>query len=151
MSAALAAVSGVAVRAPHMTRRATAAHGALLRRVRLGVLRRWFGMPLLVLETVGCRSGERRTVTLAFLPDGDDLVVVPANAGAARAPAWWLNLRAAGAGVVDVGTHRMRVTAHEAEGEERQRLWRRIAAFAPIDRYQRRTDRLLPVVVLRPS
>ena len=151
MSAALAAVSGVAVRAPHVTRRATAAHGALLRRVRLGFLRRWFGMPLLVLETVGRRSGERRAVTLAFLPDGDDLVVVPANAGAARAPAWWLNLRAAGAGVVDVGTHRMRITAHEAEGAERQRLWRRIATVAPIDRYQRRTERRLPVVVLRPS
>ena len=47
------------MRAPRMTRHATAAHGALLRRVR-SVLRRWFGMPLLVLETVGRRSGERR-------------------------------------------------------------------------------------------
>ncbi len=90
MSAALAAVSGVAVRTPRATRRATAAHGALLRRVRLGLLRRWFGMPLLVLETVGRRTGEPRIATLAYLPDGEDLVVVASNAGAARAPAWWL-------------------------------------------------------------
>jgi F420H(2)-dependent quinone reductase len=151
VSAALAAVSGVAVRTPRATRRATAAHGALLRRVRLGLLRRWFGMPLLVLETTGRRTGDRRVATLAYLPDGDGFVVVAANAGAARAPAWWLNLRAAGAGVADLGSHRVRVVASEAHGDERARLWRRIAAVAPLDRYQRRTDRPLPVVVLQPA
>jgi F420H(2)-dependent quinone reductase len=151
VSAALAAVSGVAVRTPAVTRRATAAHGALLRRVRHGLLRRWFGMPLLVLETAGRRSGERRSATLAYLPDGEDLVVVAANAGAERPPAWWLNLRAAGWGVADLGSRRVRVTALEVHGAERDRLWRRIAAVAPLDRYQRRTDRALPVVVLQPA
>ena len=151
MSAALAVVSGVAVRTPRARRRATAAHGALLRRVRLGLLRRWFGMPLLVLETVGRRTGEPRVATLAYLPDGEDLVVVASDAGAARAPGWWLNLRAAGSGVVDLGSQRLRVTAAEAAGHERERLWRAVAAVAPLDRYQRRTDRRLPVVVLRPA
>lgn len=152
MSAALAAVSGIAVRAPGPTMRATAAHGALLRRLRWRLLRRWFGLPLLLLETVGRRTGERRTVTLAYLRDGDDLVVVPANAGASRPPAWWLNLCTAGGGVADLGGgRRVRVTPHEARGPERDRLWRRMAAVAPLDRYQGRTTRALPVVVLRPA
>jgi len=151
MSAALVALGGVAVRAPRATSRATAAHGALLRRVRLGLLRRWFGLPLLLLETVGRRSGRPRCVALAYLLDGDDLVVVPANAGAERTPAWWLNLRAAGTGVVDLGEHRTAVRPVEAHGPERERLWRRLAAVAPVDRYQRRTPRRLPVVILRPA
>ena len=45
----------------------------------------------------------------------------------------------------------MRVVPAEAEGPERERLWRRISAVAPLDRYQRRTARRLPVVVLRPA
>jgi deazaflavin-dependent oxidoreductase (nitroreductase family) len=151
MSAALVALGGVAVRAPRATARATAAHGALLSRVRTGVLRRWFGgLPLLVLETVGRRSGTPRSVALAYVRDGSDLVVVPANAGADRTPAWWLNLRAAGVGVADLGPERVRVMPIEACGRERERLWRRLSAVAPVDRYQRRTRRRLPVVILRP-
>lgn len=87
MSGAPVALGNAAVLVPRVTLRFTAVHAALLRRVRLGVLRRWFGAPLLVLETTGHRSGERRAATLAYLPDGDDLIVVPANAGAHRTPA----------------------------------------------------------------
>ena len=119
-----------------MTRRATAAHGALLRRVRLGVLRRWFGMPLLVLETTGRRTGERRAATLAYLPDGDDFVVVAANAGAARAPAWWLNLRAAGAG-------RRRPRDPPRARRRGRGAWRRARAPVAADR-RRRPARPLP-------
>ena len=151
MSVALVALGGVAVRAPRATARATAAHGALLRRVRAGVLRRWFGLPLLVLETVGRRSGRPRRVALAYVRDGDDLVVVPANAGAELTPAWWLNLRAAGTGVVDLGDRRMAVRPLAASGARRERLWARLAEVAPVDRYQRRTSRRLPVVILRPA
>ena len=97
MSGVPLVLGDAALRAPRATRRATAAHGALLRRVRLAVLRRWFGLPLLLLESTGRRSGDRRSVTLAYLPDGDDLIVVAANAGAGRPPAWWLNLRPPGA------------------------------------------------------
>ena len=103
------------------------------------------GAPL----TLGRCSGMRRSAALVYLPDGDDLVVVPANAGAARPPAWWLNLRAAGEGIVHVAGERRRVKPVETRGAERERLWRRFAALTPVAHYERAAGRELPVVVLR--
>lgn len=77
-------------------------------------------------------------------------MVVAANAGAERAPAWWLNLRAAGEGVAIVGGERRPVSATIAEGDRRARLWARFAAVSPVAHYQRRTRRPIPVVALAP-
>ena len=112
---------------------------------------RWFGARVLVLETVGrhvrASPAQRRSCTC---PTGDDLVVVPANAGAARPPAWWLNLRARRRG------HRARLrrappraAASKPAVRERERLWRRFAAVTPVTHYERAAGRELPVVVLR--
>jgi F420H(2)-dependent quinone reductase len=71
-----------ALRVPRRIRRLTRMHGTVYlwnRRRRLG---RWFGLAILVLETVGRRSGKPRRVPIAYLPDGENLVVVPANGGA---------------------------------------------------------------------
>jgi deazaflavin-dependent oxidoreductase (nitroreductase family) len=108
-------------------------------------------MPILVLETVGRRSGVRRTNPVVYLPDGDNLVVVPANAGNQVPPDWWLNLRAAGEGIAILGQERRRVTPHEATGAERARLWRHFAARTPVEHYQAITPRRIPVVVLAPA
>jgi F420H(2)-dependent quinone reductase len=151
MSGAPVALGDVAVRASGLTRRATAAHGALYRRTRGRVLSRWFGTQILLLETVGRRTGATRSAPLVYLPDGDDLVVVPANAGARRPPAWWLNLRAAGNGVAHLGGEARAVRAVEAGGADRDRLWDRYAAVSPVEHYQRRAGRLLPVVRLVPA
>jgi len=139
----------LAVRMPRLTRRFAAAHGALFLRAQDGVLARWFGASILVLETVGRRTGRPCATPLAYVSDGDDLVVVPANAGADRPPHWWLNLQAAGEGVAVFANRRRRVEPLVADGAERERLWRRLAAVAPLEHYQRRTRRRLPVVVLR--
>lgn len=56
--------------------------------------RRWSGVPVLVLITVGRKSGRRRETPVVYMRDGDDLVVLPAAAGSDRTPAWWLNLQA---------------------------------------------------------
>jgi deazaflavin-dependent oxidoreductase (nitroreductase family) len=61
------------------------------------------------LETVGRRTGQMRATPVLYLRDGDALVVLAANAGADRTPAWWLNLREAGFGQVILGRSRMRV------------------------------------------
>ena len=72
---------------------------------------RWYaGAPVMVLETVGRRSGHKRATPILYLRDGDTFVVLAANAGADRTPAWWLNLREAGSGEVIVGRRRIRVT-----------------------------------------
>lgn len=149
MSGAPLALGHVARRAPVATRRMTSVHATVLRHTNGRVATRWFGTRVLVLETVGRRSGRPRSAALVYLPDGDDLVVVPANAGARRPPAWWLNLRAAGEGIAVLGRERRRVRAVEATGAERERLWRRFAARTPVTDYQRHAGRELPVVVLR--
>jgi F420H(2)-dependent quinone reductase len=139
----------LAVRMPRLTRRFSAVHAALFLRAQQSALARWFGASILVLETSGRRSGRRCATPLVYVPDGDDLVVVPANAGADRAPHWWLNLQAAGEGVAVLGNRRRRVEPSIAAGAERERLWRRLAAVSPLEHYQRRTRRRLPVVLLR--
>jgi deazaflavin-dependent oxidoreductase (nitroreductase family) len=141
-------LSELALRVPPLTRRLTHLHATVYVWTRGRLFGRWFGLAILVLETVGRRSGKPRRVPVAYLPDGENLVVVPANGGAHRAPAWWLNLLAAGDGVAVLGRDRRRIRPYEASGAERERLWRRFAAASPVDRYQRRTSRRIPVVVL---
>ena len=138
----------LALQMPHLTRRMAAGHGTLFQRSPNGLFARWFGASILVLETVGRRTGKPRATPLVYVSHGDDLVVVPANGGAHRAPAWWLNLQAAGQGIAILANQRRNVRPRIADGAEHERLWRRLATVAPIDHYQRRTRRRLPTVVL---
>jgi F420H(2)-dependent quinone reductase len=138
----------LALQMPKLTRRITAVHGALFLRRQTGSPARWFGASILVLETVGRRTGRLRATPLVYLSHGDDLVVVPANAGADLAPAWWLNLQAAGQAVAILDNQRRPVRPRIAADTEHRQLWRRLATVAPIDHYQRRTRRPLPIVVL---
>jgi deazaflavin-dependent oxidoreductase (nitroreductase family) len=138
----------LALRLPRLTRRLAHLHARLYLRTGGRLVGRWFGLAILVLETVGRRTGVPHRVPVAYLPDGENLVVVPANGGARRPPAWWLNLLAAGDACAVLGRERLRVRPREATGAERERLWQRFAAASPVDRYQRRTSRPIPVVVL---
>jgi deazaflavin-dependent oxidoreductase (nitroreductase family) len=142
------ALGDLARRLPGLTRRIGAAHAALLLHAQWAVPARWFGSDVLVLETIGRRSGEPRATPLVYLPHGRDVAVVPANAGADRPPAWWLNLRAAGEGWVVLGPERRRIVPSIATGAERERLWARFRAATPLEHYQRRCRRTLPIVVL---
>jgi F420H(2)-dependent quinone reductase len=147
---ALAGLAPLVGRAPMVLRMLSAAHAGMLRRTGGRVLGNWFGARVLVLETVGRRSGRLRSTPLVYLPDREDLVVVAANGGADRQPGWWLNLRSAGHAVALIEGERLHVRPREAVGAERDRLWSRFALHAPIATYQRRTSRTLPVVVLAP-
>jgi deazaflavin-dependent oxidoreductase (nitroreductase family) len=141
----------LALRLPSLTRWVTAAHAVLFVRTHGLLLGRWFGTSVLVLETVGRRTGKPRAAPMVYLPDGDNLVVVPANGGAERAPAWWLNLTAAGEGIAVLGRERRRVRPLEATGVQRERLWQRFAAVSPLNHYQRQTSRRIPVIILAPA
>lgn len=124
-------------------------HAAVYKRTGGRVGSRWFGAPVIALETVGRRSGKTRSVPVLGLRDGDAFVVIPANAGSDRPPAWWLNLRAAGSAVAVVRGERVPVRPRVADGAERERLWKAYARMYPqVDDYTRFTDRELPVVVL---
>jgi F420H(2)-dependent quinone reductase len=141
-------LDALALRVPGLTRRLTNLHALVYVWTRGRLLGRWFGLAILVLETVGRRSGVPRRVPVAYLADGENLVVVPANGGAHRPPAWWLNLFAAGEAFAVLGRERLHVRPHEAIGAERERLWQQFASASPVDRYQLRTSRRIPVVVL---
>ena len=109
-------------------------------------------MPVLLLTTTGRRSGKARTTPLTFFRDGTELVVIASNGGADRPPDWSLNLQQTPRAIVEIGTDTLVVTARTASEQERQRLWVVVtAAYAGYARYQERTTRRIPVVLLTPE
>ncbi|MDZ7784548.1 MAG: nitroreductase family deazaflavin-dependent oxidoreductase [Halioglobus sp.] len=124
-----------------------------LDRALLRVSRGWVNTAMqsvVLLETVGARSGRTRAVPMLCMPLGGDIVVVGSNWGKRSDPAWLHNLRANPIARVHYRGYVGPVRASEATGEERQDLWRRLVRFNPqYARYQDQTDRILPVVVLR--
>jgi deazaflavin-dependent oxidoreductase (nitroreductase family) len=108
--------------------------------------------PVLLLRTTGRRSGRPRTTPVQYLRDGESFVVVASNAGAARPPAWLLNLRAEPHARVQVRSEARDVIAREATEEEHARLWERLtAANRSLDKVAQRAGRRLPILVLSPA
>ena len=108
------------------------------------------GLHMLLLTTVGRKTGLERVIPLACFPDGDDLVVVASNDGQAHHPAWWRNLQSNPDARVRFGREERRVRATLARGEERDRLWLRVKRENPrYTEYEKRTTREIPVVILR--
>ena len=104
---------------------------------------------LLLLRTRGRRSGRVRTAALLYVEAESGLAVIGSRGGSDAPPAWYLNLRDEPDVDVQVGRSRWAARAREATGAERERLWRRAVKVWPqYDRYQGRTARRIPVVVL---
>lgn len=107
------------------------------------------GAPVLLLTTVGAKSGQQRISPMMYLPEGERIFVFASNAGSDRHPSWYHNLRANPSATVEVGTETYSVTAAEITGAEHDRLYaiqaERYPGFAA---YQERTDRVIPVVEL---
>jgi deazaflavin-dependent oxidoreductase (nitroreductase family) len=109
----------------------------------------WNGVKTLILTTTGRRSGAPHSRALIFGQDGDRYLVVASKGGAPHHPDWYLNLRDDPEVQVQVKADRFRARARTAQGAERERLWRLMAGIWPAyDQYQRKTDRLIPVVIL---
>jgi len=107
------------------------------------------GRPLVILGTVGARSGEQRETPLVYTRSGDDYVVIASKGGAPSNPSWYNNLVANPVVKVEVLGESFRARARVAEGDERDRLYRNQAAMMPaFAEYQQRTSRQIPVVVL---
>ena len=107
--------------------------------------------PLLLLDHVGARSGQRRTTPLVYMPDGERFVVVASKGGYPRDPGWAHNLRAHPETTVQIGRDTRRVRAREATADERRELWPKAVKFNPLwGRYQERTSRTIPLVLLEP-
>lgn len=109
------------------------------------------GTSLLVLSTVGARTGRERDVPLAcFVTGTSRLVVVGAGGGAAQHPAWCLNLETnPECAHAQLPGRRVRVVPELLTGEEREAAWQRVIAAAPMyAKHQAKTDRQLPVIAL---
>ena len=144
-------LSDLARRFPALARAVTSVHRRLYTWSSGRLLGGWFGAPVLVLETTGRRSGRRHAAALVYVAHADGYAVIPANAGTLRPPDWWSNLQASDAGVAVVGGRRCAVRPRVAAGPDRDELWQRFREVAPIDHYQRRAGRRLPVVILSPA
>ncbi|GAA0565249.1 hypothetical protein GCM10010172_55960 [Paractinoplanes ferrugineus] len=111
-----------------------------------------FGM--LRLTTIGRRTGTPRGVVLGYIQDGDNYVTLAMNGWAKEDPAWWLNLRADPHGTVDLRTGSHPVTATEATGADRERLWAALhdcTGYGDLDAFAARRGRETAVVVLARS
>ncbi len=109
------------------------------------------GIPVLMLETIGARTGSPRTTPVNYTRDGSRYVIVASKRGAPANPAWYHNLVARPTATIEVGTDRFEVRWEIAEGEERDRLFAQLAAELPVFAdYQRRTTRRIPVITLEP-
>jgi deazaflavin-dependent oxidoreductase (nitroreductase family) len=108
--------------------------------------------PMLLLDHVGARSGKRRTTPLAYLRDGERIVILASKGGSAHHPAWFHNLRANPDTSVQVGSRRARVAARTATPDERARLWPNVVKlYGGYEGYQQRTEREIPLVILEPQ
>jgi deazaflavin-dependent oxidoreductase (nitroreductase family) len=106
-------------------------------------------LPILLLTTIGNKTGKRRTTPLVYLRDGDDLVLVASNGGSDRSPSWFWNLRADNHAVVQINGAREPVVATIATKDERDRLWPEVVSLWPgYAGYQQKTKRLIPLVLL---
>ena len=127
------------------------AHTSVFRASRGRVGGRMLGSDVLLLNTVGRKSGQKRTTPLLYLPDGDDYAIVASKGGAPKHPAWYHNLTANPETTIEVGDREVRVRAREVDGEEKRRLWTRLVEMYPsYESYQNKTDREIPVVLLEP-
>lgn len=112
----------------------------------------WNGVTCLLLTTTGRKSGRPRETPLIYARDGDDLIVIASKGGAPAAPHWYRNLAATPEVTVQVLAERFTARAFDAEGDEYARLWNLAAeAWPNYNVYAQRTDRTIPVVVLRPT
>ena len=109
------------------------------------------GAPVLLLTTTGRKSGKPRTTPLLYARAGDGYVLIASKGGADHHPLWYRNLHANPRAEVQVGRKTEQVRARDAEGEERERLWRTLTDLYPgYDNYAQKTSRTIPVVVLEP-
>jgi deazaflavin-dependent oxidoreductase (nitroreductase family) len=105
---------------------------------------------LLLLTTTGAKSGRVYTTPLAYLRDGDRIVIIASFAGGPRNPDWYYNLLAHPTVTVELGSERFAAQATVTSGEERQRLFDQQARLVPhFAEYQRKTSRQIPVIALR--
>lgn len=108
------------------------------------------GRTLLILHTVGARSGREHVVPVAYVRNGDDYVVIASKGGAPTHPDWYYNLLSHPHVTVEVGTAQFPVVASVASDSDRSPLYDKMVDMMPaFAEYRQRTSRVIPVILLR--
>ena len=103
-----------------------------------------------LVETVGRKSGKRRTAPIACYPYRDSVVVSASNSGQESHPAWYLNMQANPEVSVQLGRERYRAVAEEVPDEEREALWKTIVEMNKHQgEYLAKVERKIPLVWFR--
>ncbi len=109
------------------------------------------GRTLLLLHTVGAKSGQERINPVAYVKDGNRLVIIASKGGAPSNPDWYYNLLAHPLVTVEVGTEQFRVRAAVTSEPERTRLYDKMVEMMPsFAEYREKTTRVIPVITLTP-
>ncbi|HEX5848226.1 MAG TPA: nitroreductase family deazaflavin-dependent oxidoreductase [Rubrobacter sp.] len=129
----------------------TLVHSGVYRATGGKLLGRMGKSPILILNTVGRKTGKKRATPLLYAVDGEDFVIIASKGGTPSHPAWYLNLKANPDVSVEVADREVRVRAEEVDGVVKERLWKRMAEMYPTyDDYQNKTKRNIPLLVLHP-
>ena len=108
------------------------------------------GRPVVLLTTIGAKSGQRRTTPMMSIFDEGRLIVIASNAGAPTHPDWYRNLVANPNVTVEVGKETYDATAVVLEGVQRQEIWSRVVARYPFfGEHQAKITRQIPVIMLK--
>src|SRR5438105_3027655 len=105
--------------------------------------------PLLLLHTVGAKSGQQRINPVAYVSDGERLLIIASKGGADSNPDWYYNLLANPIVTVELGTEKFRARATPVtEGSERDRLYAKMVARNPgFADYEQKTTRKIPAIL----
>ena len=109
------------------------------------------GLPVVIVTTRGRKSGKVRKMPLMRVEHGGEYALVASMGGAPRHPVWYHNLKSnPSSNTIQDGPEPFAVDVRELEGDERKLWWERaVAAYPPYADYQQRTERVIPVFLVR--
>jgi deazaflavin-dependent oxidoreductase (nitroreductase family) len=115
---------------------------------RYGTRMGWIKVALI--DTVGRKSGKKRSVPLACYPYRDSIVVSASNSGQEAHPAWYLNMQANPDVTVQLGRERYRAVAEDVAEDEREALWEKVVEMNKHQgEYLEKVEREIPLVWFR--
>ena len=109
------------------------------------------GLQVLLLTTIGRKTGKERTTPLGYFMDEGNYIITASNAGRDRHPAWFHNLRANPRVRLEIKDQQMEAEAEVAPSEKRGSLWSQLISLSPAyANYTKKTNREIPLVILHP-
>ena len=133
------------------TRAFVRTNGALFRLTRGRLGSRLGAQSVLLLQTVGRKTGKAYATPLAYFRDGERYLVVASNWGSEKHPSWFYNLMGSPQAAIQTEKGTLSIEACQAEGEDYQRLWKLVTRQNPrYLRYQQGIRRQIPIVILTP-